>query len=128
MNIELRPLQESDLPILAATSGGPAWNGSSTLWLNYLDDQRQGSRTVRLAVCSHRILGYGTLLWHSAYHPFYQSGIPEISNLVVAESDRRQGIASQLIAEFEDLARLAGKSVIGLGVGLYADYGSAQRL
>ena len=33
-----------------------------------------------------------------------------------------------MIARFEQFAASAGRSTIGLGVGLYADYGAAQRL
>jgi GNAT superfamily N-acetyltransferase len=47
---------------------------------------------------------------------------------VVAPEYRRQGIGTMMIGAFERAARAAGKSAIGIGVGLYADYGPAQRL
>jgi GNAT superfamily N-acetyltransferase len=68
------------------------------------------------------------LLWLSAYSPFRELGIPEIQDLVVAESRRGQGVATRIIVALEDRARLRGHKQIGLGVGLYADYGPAQRL
>jgi GNAT superfamily N-acetyltransferase len=68
------------------------------------------------------------LLWHSQYPLFSAVGIPEINDMVVAEGHRGQGIATAMIAAFEERVRSDGKSTIGIGVGLYADYGSAQRL
>lgn len=38
------------------------------------------------------------------------------------------GLGSQLISWLENLAKEKGYKEIGIGVGLYADYGSAQRL
>jgi len=61
------------------------------------------------------------------YQPFAKSGIPEINNLVVAEQVRRRGLGTRLIGHFERCALEAGRSMIGIGVGLYADYGAAQR-
>jgi len=73
-------------------------------------------------------LAYGSLVWSPAYNPFRELRIPEIQDLVVAQDRRRQGIATRLIAAFEDRARSRCSAQIGLGVGLYADYGAAQRL
>lgn len=73
-------------------------------------------------------LGYGSLLWSPAYAPFRDLGIPEIQDVVVSEFWRRRGIATRLLAALEDQARSREYKQIGLAVGLYADYGPAQRL
>ncbi len=73
-------------------------------------------------------MGYGTLIWAPGYAPFRAVGIPEISNLGVDIKVRGQGVATSIIRYFEDRARDAGLARIGLGVGLYADYGPAQSL
>jgi GNAT superfamily N-acetyltransferase len=73
-------------------------------------------------------VGYGTLKWASDYDPFHSAGIPEVNNLVVAAHARKRGIGTAIIQELAQRARSAGKQSIGIGVGLYADYGSAQRL
>jgi ribosomal protein S18 acetylase RimI-like enzyme len=71
--------------------------------------------------------GYCTLLWQSKYAPFRASGIPEISDLNVLPQYRRQGIGSRLLDAVE--AEAARRSTqVGLGVGLSANYGAAQRL
>lgn len=124
----IRGLEAGDLTRIAAIEGGPAWNADAGLWQRYLADVAQGSRIVLLASEGDDVVGYGTLLWTSDYPPFKAAGIPEINNLVVAQSARGGGIATAMIGEFERLAASARCAAIGLGVGLYADYGAAQRL
>ena len=51
----------------------------------------------------------------------------DISDLNVLQNFRQKGIGSVLIEKYEELA--ARKSdFVGIAVGLYSDYGSAQRL
>jgi GNAT superfamily N-acetyltransferase len=124
----LRELTAEDVPEIVATDGGAAWNGGLKKWSQRLAEQQDGRRCVLLAVEQSRCLGYGSLVWSSQYGPFREHGIPEIQDLVVSESWRGQGIATRLIAALEDRARLRRYKQIGVGVGLYADYGPAQRL
>ena len=127
----LRELRADDPPRIVATNGGAAWNGGFDKWNSRLAQHQDGWRSVLLAVEHeepHRCLGYGSLPWSSGYAPFRELEIPEIQDLVVSESWRNRGIAAGLIAALEHRARLRGYKQIGLGVGLYADYGPAQRL
>ena len=128
MALELRGLQAGALERIAAVDGGPAWNSAAALWAGYLADQAAGRRAVLLAWAGDAPVGYGTLVWQPDYPPFAAEGIPEINNLVVAAGARGRGVGSAMIQAFEDMARAAGRRMIGLGVGLYADYGPAQRL
>ncbi|MEK5392826.1 GNAT family N-acetyltransferase [Margalitia sp. FSL K6-0131] len=41
---------------------------------------------------------------------------------------RKKGIATNIIIELEKAALQKGANTIGIGVGLFKDYGSAQRL
>lgn len=41
---------------------------------------------------------------------------------------RGEGIGAMLLNALEAEAIRAGKAIVGLGVGLYADYGAAQKL
>ena len=68
-----------------------------------------------------------TLLWVSDYRPFADRQIPEISDLNVLPQHRRQGIGNALLDRVESAAS-ARSRVVGLGVGLYSDYGAAQRI
>ncbi len=72
-------------------------------------------------------LGHATIQWASGYSGFGSRGIPEIQDLNVVAEFRRQRIASSLLDAGERL--IAGRSrYAGIGVGLYAAYGPAQRL
>lgn len=88
----------------------------------------QGGQTLVELVLEGEAVGRGTLKWQSAYGPFREAGIPEINDLWVRQEHRGFGLGTRIIAHIEDLARAAGASRIGIGFGLYADYGPAQRL
>jgi GNAT superfamily N-acetyltransferase len=129
MPIELRPLRADDLPRLAATQGGAAWKGhESKRWNRYLNQQSQGLREVLLADTGEAIVAYGSLAWVSQNPSFRNAGIPEIQDLVVAEGCRKGGIATRIIGALEKRVQAAGHLQVGIGVGLYRDYGAAQRL
>jgi GNAT superfamily N-acetyltransferase len=128
MEFAVRELTASDVDRIASVDGGTAWNPDRGMWQGYLAEQQRGRRVVLLATIGARPIGYGTLVWEPNYQPFRAAGIPEINNLVVAAHARGHGIASQLISRLEAVAKRAGRRAIGLGVGLYASYGPAQRL
>ncbi|WP_250295224.1 GNAT family N-acetyltransferase [Wolbachia endosymbiont of Oedothorax gibbosus] len=68
-----------------------------------------------------------TIKWRSKYKPFHDKGIPEIMDLNVLPLMRNRSVGSTLLGVAEKEA--AKKSdIVGLGVGLYADYGAAQKL
>ena len=124
----VRELQAEDLPVIAATRGGPAWHGDWDHWPRYLAEHQRGERWVLVVPHGAAIVGYGSLVWRAQYPPFAKAGVPEIQDLVVAEDHRGQGHATAMIAGFEAKAAAARRRVMGIGVGLYSDYGSAQRL
>jgi ribosomal protein S18 acetylase RimI-like enzyme len=71
--------------------------------------------------------GYVTIRWQSDYAPFREQSIPEIADFNVLPPFRRRGIGTALMDEAE--RRISERSpMAGIGVGLYADYGAAQRM
>ncbi len=128
MDIEIRNLQPGDRDSLAGVDGGNGWNPDPALWSAYLAEHQAGRRLVVIAWDGLRPLGYGNLLWTPGYAPFRAAGVPEINNLGVDVKVRNRGVCTAIIGHFEDCAREAGKPVIGIGFGLYPDYGPAQRL
>lgn len=68
------------------------------------------------------------MIWNSGYSSFAENGIPEIHDVATAERFRRSGIATKIIRQLEAVAAANGHSMVGIGVGLHADYGAAQTL
>lgn len=122
------PLQEKFLDAILRSSGGAAWHQDPQKWSRYFQEHSDGTRYVFTAHCEGQPVGYGSLVFQSKYKPFLKSDTPEINDLVVAETFRGKGIASRLITAFESEAAHRQYRQIGLGVGLYSDYGPAQRL
>lgn len=86
-----------------------------------------GEQDLIVAHLEGRIVGYTGIHWMSDYPPFAAEGIPEINDFNVLPEFRRRGFGAALLDEAE--ARIALRSDrAGIGVGLYADYGSAQRM
>lgn len=90
-------------------------------------ENKSGERTTFLALWDGKFIGWGHLISKPQYHYFLENGIPEIQNFDVIPPYRRRGVGSQLIEAIEQFA-FNRYDVIGIGFGLYADYGSAQRL
>lgn len=80
------------------------------------------------AVRDGRVIGIVSVLWESSYAGFRDHGIPLVHQLSVAGPARRQGVATELLAAAEQLARDRGVTTLGITVGLSGGYGPAQRL
>ncbi|GGD67033.1 GNAT family N-acetyltransferase [Paenibacillus nasutitermitis] len=92
-----------------------------------LNENRMGHRVTLLAFKDDQLVGCAHLKFESGYEYFKNSNIPEINDLNVFPRHRRQGVANRLLEEFEQIASMDYKT-IGIGVGLYKDYGPAQRI
>jgi len=97
-------------------------------WETYLSEQKAGERMVCVAKYKDQIIGYGSLLKNSKYLNFKSVGIPEIHDVWIAEEYRSLGFGKELISHLEYLAQKEKYQTVGIGVGLYKDYGRAQRL
>jgi len=84
-------------------------------------------RVTFVAIVSGEAAGYVHIKFKSDYPYFLERNIPEINDLRVLPAYRRQGIGKRLLDACEKYAA-DNYEFIGLGVGLYKDYGSAQRL
>jgi GNAT superfamily N-acetyltransferase len=124
---QIRLLEKRDIPTLSSSFAEVGWNKTTTLFLTYLDEQEKDQRRAWVAFKDEFCLGYVTLRYASYYPHFLQNKIPEIMDLNVLPQYRSQGIGSALLDIAECVAQYQGDRV-GLGVGLYPDYGSAQRI
>jgi GNAT superfamily N-acetyltransferase len=73
-------------------------------------------------------MGYVAIVWRSNYPGFRSRGIPLVHQIAVAEPVRRQGVATLLMDAAEQLARHRGIETLGITIGLFDEYGPAQRL
>jgi GNAT superfamily N-acetyltransferase len=124
--LRIRPICQNDIHTLAAAFLAQGWDDrEETLW-HYYADQEAGTRYVYIAEKKGLPVGYVTLLPLAKDGPF-AGKYPEISDFNVLISWRRQGIGSALLDAAEaDASKLS--DIVTLGVGLYSDYGTAQRM
>ena len=125
--LTIRPLTSSDPEIIAQAFTKIGWNKPRTQYETYLKEQQDGSRTVFVALVADDFAGYLTIMWQPQYAPFRDAAIPEIQDLNVLPSFREQGIATALLNHAESIISHRSQ-IVGIGVGMYPDYGNAQRL
>ncbi|TNJ67401.1 GNAT family N-acetyltransferase [Paenibacillus hemerocallicola] len=91
------------------------------------DENKYGERVTLLAFHDGQFAGSLHLLALSKYPYFAENGIPEINDFNVIPARRKMGIGNALMEAAEKLA-LEQHGIVGIGVGLYQSYGSAQRM
>lgn len=125
--IIIRFMKEEDIELLA--SAPFPWSTpqkTKKKWDQYYKEQKTDIRIVCIVLEGFNIIGYGSLLFQSKY-PYFV-GHPEIQDLWIFEEHRKKGIGARLIGCLEEHAKNREFKEVGLGVGLYKDYGSAQKL
>ena len=127
VSLTIRSLQAQDVAPIAAAFHALGWNKPVAQYQRYLHEQDLDLRTVLVALNDAAFVCYVTILWTAEYFPFRAAGIPEIRDFNVLPASRRMGVGACLMDEAERLIALRSPKV-GLGVGLTADYGAAQRL
>jgi GNAT superfamily N-acetyltransferase len=123
----IRAMAESDPEVISAAFAAIGWDKPESLYQHYLAQRGEGLRLAWVAEWHGEFAGYVTLLWASAYPPFAERQIPEVADLAVLPQFRRRGIGNALLDQAESAAATRSP-VVGIGVGLYADYGAAQRI
>jgi GNAT superfamily N-acetyltransferase len=125
--LAIRSLVAEDVEVIASAFRELSWNKPVVQYQCYLAEQGSGQRVVLVAHLDGCFAGYLTVVWESCYTPFAQESIPEIMDLNVLPRFRRQGVATALMEAAEKTIR-ERSPIAGIGVGLDADYGAAQRL
>lgn len=127
MALHIRLLQQSDIQPIAAAFEALGWNKPASQYERYLAEQQAGERVVFVAFLDDVFAGYVTVNWLSDYPPFRLEHIPEIQDFNVLPQFRQQGIGNTLMDEAERKSAERSR-IVGLGVGLFVDYGAAQRI
>lgn len=122
---QLSTIQEASLLRIEFSSRYPWYE--SDYFFKCLEENTQKKRITLFAYYEGILAGCCHLLFTSDYPNFSKNTIPEINDLNVFPEFRRKGIASVLLDELEHLASKKSKQV-GLAVGLYKDYGNAQKI
>jgi GNAT superfamily N-acetyltransferase len=123
--VDIRRLEAQDVDAIA--SAFVSWPKPRSLFERYVAEQGDDRRVVLVAWWGTDVCGYANVVWQPDYPLFREAGIPEIQDLNVLPAFRNRGIASRIMDAAEEV--IAARSpVVGIGVGLYADYGAAQRL
>lgn len=126
----IRPMHAGDIAKIVRRFSFPWATHEKTrqIWETYFHEQQEGIRTVAVLEKNEEILGYGSLLRKPECPFFARTNTPEVNAVWIDENYRRQGLGTALIQWLENLAAEEGYKQIGIGVGLYRDYGPAQRL
>lgn len=132
MDTRIRAMHAGDPTVLEAAFAAIGWHKPAFQYERYLAEAARGERLplvaeVRAASDAWAFAGYVTVVWQSAYEPFRSQSIPEIVDLNVLPEYRRRGVGSRLLDAAEE-AIGERSPIAGIGVGLYPDYGPAQRM
>lgn len=126
-HLQIRLLTAPDIQVIADAFTAIGWHKPASQYQRYLAEQEAGERVVLVATVDGAFAGYVTIVWASGYPPFHAAGIPEVVDFNVLPHYRRRQIGTRLMDEAEE--RIGQRSsVAGIGVGLYPDYGAAQRM
>lgn len=124
----IRLAEEKDIGLLKQVAAAMRARHEENYFERCMEEQAEGRRTVFLAEENGTALGYAMINWLPLYPLFRRLGMPEIQDLNVVPGARRQGAGASLVAACEGAARQAGKTEMGISVGLHSGFGAAQRL
>lgn len=124
----IRAATHADLDALYAIARDMRATHEADYFERCLTEAQDGKRAVLLIEADGVPVGYVQLIWQPLYPPFRRLNIPEIQDLNIIPAARRQGLGEKLVDACERMAADRGHTSIGIGVGLHAGFGAAQRL
>jgi ribosomal protein S18 acetylase RimI-like enzyme len=130
---KIRKMESDDLDSIMESMNEPYMLGHEEENRQYfkrcLQENKTDERVTFIAYIADKVVDYVNIIYKSLYPWFVDNGIPEINDLYIAPAYRKRGIGLALLKKCEQFAAVErGYKYIGLGVGMYKDYGSAQRL
>ncbi|MEK5237082.1 GNAT family N-acetyltransferase [Paenibacillus sp. FSL L8-0470] len=125
--VQIRPMTQEDIEMIYEG----LFDHDISKPLEYIkscwEENRSKERVTLLVFLESKLAGWGHVVLHPQYPYFREHGIPEIQNFDIIPPLRKLGIGSLLIEALEKEAFMQSDT-IGIGFGLYADYGTAQRM
>jgi GNAT superfamily N-acetyltransferase len=126
--LKIRDLQSRDIRQIVIDFQSAGITRDIEYFDRCVNEVKSGQRVTLVATVDSHFVGTAHLLYNSHYPHFRSMNIPEINDLVVFPKWRKNGIGEKFLGALESIAKEVGYKYIGLGVGLYCDYGHAQRL
>jgi GNAT superfamily N-acetyltransferase len=118
---------ETDIAYFSDEFAKLNWDDRKETLQTYFNEQKSALREVFVAEWNEVPAGYITVIPTAEHGPFSNKNIPEIKDFNVLPQFRKRGIGNLLMDCAETFAK-QNHSQITLGVGLYPDYGTAQRM
>lgn len=127
-NLNIRTASAEDVKTLEAFVESMGHVKDPEYFARQYEYQTAGERIIFLADYEDVLAGYCILNWQPKYAFFKKMGFPEIQDLNVYPKQRRQGIATVMIAHCENRAHEKGLEYMGIAVGVHSGFGPAQIL
>ncbi|MBP1989544.1 GNAT family N-acetyltransferase [Paenibacillus eucommiae] len=125
--LQIRRMTQSDIDIIHKGLSGNDISKPLDYVKSCWEENKNKERVTLLVFYENEFVGWGHVVYKSQYPYFSENDIPEIQNFDIIPPFRKRGIGSVLIEALEEDA-FAMSNTIGIGFGLYANYGTAQRL
>ncbi|MFZ5351923.1 MAG: GNAT family N-acetyltransferase [Bacillota bacterium] len=125
--IEVFFLEEEHIEVMVKSLNGTNVSRKREYFLKCLEECQHSKRITLVAFINEDFAGSVNIIYESKYEYFRKNNIPELNDLLVAPKYRKKGVGERLLEEAEEITTKT-HDYLGLGVGLYKDYGSAHRL
>ena len=126
--LRIRDMEPADVAAFVAAEQAQGWAHATPEKLEKRVAQREAGECVLLtAEYNGEHAGYVSVYWDAEIGPFAGLKIPEIVDFNVLVKFRGNGFGWKMLDICEDLAATRCDRVC-LGVGMYRDYGRAQRM
>ena len=127
-NVTIRDIEMADIEALTAAEQAQGWHWATTeKTASRLPARDAGECIVMVCEYEGQPAGYVSLYWNAPAGAFKNMNIPEIVDFNVLIKYRRKGLGHTMMNVCEQLAATKCDKIC-LGVGLYRDYGTAQRM
>lgn len=124
----IRDMESADVAAFVAEEIAQGWKGATREKLdNRMAHRERGECALLTAELNGRLAGYVSVYWNAGAGAFKDMHIPEIVDFNVLVKFRGNGFGWKLMDVCEDIAATRSDSIC-LGVGMYRDYGRAQRM
>ena len=127
-NVTIRDIEMADIEALTAAEQAQGWHWANTeKTASRLPARDAGECVVMVCEYDGEPAGYVSLYWNAEWGAYKNMNIPEIVDFNVLVKFRRRGLGHIMMNVCEQLAATHSDRIC-LGVGLYRDYGTAQRM